>query len=193
MKVLICVDMQNDFVTGSLGSLEAQAIVPKVVEVLDEHKETMTMVLFTQDTHPIGYLDTMEGKNLPVEHCIIGTEGWKIIPEITEHINIEQYCRWESPEVLGSCILKPTFGSTDLIDILHDLVEVEGETIDEFLVFGLCTDICVISNVLLIKAYFPEIPITVDASCCAGVTPEKHKAALEVMKSCHINVINEEV
>ena len=193
MKVLICVDMQNDFVTGSLGSVEAQAIVPRVVEVLDEHKETMTMVLFTQDTHPIGYLDTMEGKNLPVEHCIIGTEGWKIIPEITDHINIEQYCRWESPEVIGSCILKPTFGSTDLIEILKDLVEVEGETIDEFLVFGLCTDICVISNVLLIKAYFPEIPITVDASCCAGVTPEKHKAALEVMKSCHIDVINEEV
>ena len=193
MKVLICVDMQNDFVTGSLGSSEAQAIVPRVVEVLDEHKETMTMVLFTQDTHPTGYLDTMEGKNLPVEHCIIGTEGWKIIPEITDHINIEQYCRWESPEVIGSCVLKPTFGSTDLIDILNDLVEAEGETIDEFLVFGLCTDICVISNVLLIKAYFPEIPITVDASCCAGVTPEKHKAALEVMKSCHINVINEEV
>lgn len=193
MKVLICVDMQNDFVTGALGSAEAQAIIPRVVEVLDEHKETMTMVLFTQDTHPIGYLDTMEGKKLPIEHCIIGTEGWQIIPEIAEHINIEDYCRWESSEVLGSRILKPTFGSTDLIDILHDLVEVEGETIDEFLVFGLCTDICVISNVLLIKAHFPEIPITVDASCCAGVTPEKHKAALEVMKSCHINVINEEV
>ena len=193
MKIMIVIDMQEDFVRGSLGSPEAQAIVPRVVEVLDEHKETMTMVLFTQDTHPTGYLDTMEGKHLPVEHCIIGTEGWKIIPEITDHINIEQYCRWESPEVIGSCILKPTFGSTDLIDILHDLVEVEGETIDEFLVFGLCTDICVISNVLLLKAYFPETPITVDASCCAGVTPEKHKAALEVMKSCHINVINEEV
>lgn len=193
MKVLICVDMQNDFVTGSLGSPEAQAIVPRVVEVLDEHKETMTMLLFTQDTHTVGYLETMEGKNLPVPHCIIGTEGWKIIPEITDHIDITQYCRWESPEVLGSCILKPTFGSTDLIEILKDLVEVEGETIDEFLIFGLCTDICVISNVLLVKAFFPEIPITVDASCCAGVTPEKHAAALEVMKSCHINVINEEV
>ena len=194
MKVLICVDMQNDFVTGALGSPEAKAIVPNVVKLIQDHSETMTLLLYTQDTHTENYMETVEGSYLPVPHCIEGTDGWELIPEL-KALDIEEYCYWDEPEkgIIMSCIKKPTFGSAKLIETLQSLVFDESETIDEFLFCGVCTDICVISNVLLVKAFFPEIPITVDASCCAGVTPEKHAAALEVMKSCHINVINEEV
>lgn len=167
--VLIVIDMQNDFIDGSLGTPEAQAIVPKVKEKIEKYKEAGKDVIFTKDTHFENYLDTFEGKNLPVEHCIKGTEGWEINKELNTkvHTNI---------------IHKRTFGYLDW-DIHID----DNKTIE---IIGLCTDICVVSNALILRAIFPNNIITVDASCCAGVTPEKHKAALEVMKSCQIEVIN---
>lgn len=169
-KVLIVVDMQNDFVTGSLGTKEAQAIVPKVKKKIKEYYDCGDKIFFTKDTHGYFYLDTQEGKNLPVEHCIYGTDGWKIVDGL------------EVPNCL--CIEKLCFGWTHWKDTIKN-------DPDEIELIGLCTDICVVSNALILKATYPEVKITVDASCCAGVTPEKHKAAIEVMKSCQINVINE--
>ena len=157
MKTLIVVDMQNDFITGSLGTKEAQAILPNVKKKIEEYKAC-------------GDLETSEGKYLPVEHCIIGTFGHEILPEL-----YLQGC---------STINKRSFGY--LFWGNEDLSETS-----EIELIGVCTDICVISNALILKATYPEINITVDASCCAGVTPEKHQAALEVMKSCQINVIGE--
>ena len=167
-KVLIVVDMQKDFVDGSLGTPEAQAIVPAVVEKVKNHQGP---VIFTRDTHRLNYLDTQEGKNLPVPHCIEGSTGWKIIPEL----------RMYATDVIN----KPTFGSTALAERLK-----QSETrIESIELIGLCTDICVVSNALLLKAAMPEIPISVDSRCCAGVTPEKHAAALETMRSCQIQVL----
>lgn len=166
-KALIVVDMQVDFVTGSLGTSEAQAIVPKFHKKLRQEKERGTRIIFTKDTHEEDYLDTQEGKKLPVRHCIRGTEGWEIIPELKEF----------AKEVIE----KPTFGSTRLPDLVRE------EEVIEFA--GLCTDICVISNVLLMKAHFPEKVIQVDASCCAGVTVESHQNALSAMKMCQIDVL----
>ena len=177
-KILIVVDMQNDFIDGALGTKEAVTIVPKVEEKIRNFKGT---VLFTRDTHETWYLDTQEGKKLPVPHCIRDTEGWQIIPEI-------------NPEGL-SCNLniamdKKSFGTLDWENEgwLDQNRRQHGYDIE---IIGVCTDICVVSNALILKAAFPENKITVDASCCAGSTPEKHKAALEVMKSCQIEVIGE--
>ncbi len=170
MDVLIVVDMQKDFIDGSLGTAEAQQIVPKVVEKIQKFEGA---VLYTRDTHDRNYLNTAEGKKLPVEHCIRGTEGWEIHPEIAALIS-------------GEPIDKPTFGSRELGEMLVKLNE--EEPLDSITLIGLCTDICVISNALLCKAYLPEVPIRVDASCCAGVTPESHRQALEAMKMCQIDV-----
>lgn len=167
MKTLIVIDMQNDFITGSLGTPEAQAIVPNVKKKIEEYKARDDDIIFTRDTHYDDYLETSEGKHLPIKHCIYGTLGW----QIADGLEVEN-CRY---------IDKPTFGWTHWGHNIFEEVEL----------VGLCTDICVVSNALILKAHFPEINITVDASCCAGVTPEKHKAALEVMKSCQINVIGE--
>ena len=168
-KYLIVVDMQKDFVDGALGTAEAVAIVPKVAEKL----RTWTgRVIFTQDTHTADYLGTQEGRNLPVEHCIRGTEGWRIVPELRAFA--------EKAEVFE----KPSFGSLDLAQTLRD----RKDEIAEIELVGLCTDICVVSNALLIKANLPEAPLSVDSACCAGVTPEKHAAALETMRSCQIRV-----
>ncbi|MFY9131325.1 MAG: isochorismatase family cysteine hydrolase, partial [Saccharofermentanales bacterium] len=156
--ILIVVDMQNDFVDGSLGTPEAQRIVDHVVEKI-MHFEGR--VLFTQDTHESDYLETQEGVRLPVEHCIRGTKGWELVPAIEALL---------MPE--SQVIEKPTFGSSELVGLLERLNE--EEPIRSITLAGLCTDICVISNALLIKAYFPEIPIAVDATCCAGVTVESH-------------------
>lgn len=168
MKTLIVVDMQNDFISGSLGTKEAQAIVPNVKKKIEEYIERGDEIIFTRDTHSVDYLKTNEGMNLPVEHCINGTYGWLIADEVNHpecrHIN------------------KKTFGYT-LWDYEEEFEEIE--------LVGLCTDICVVSNALILKAHFPEINITVDASCCAGVTPESHRAALTTMKMCQINVIGE--
>lgn len=171
-KILIVVDMQNDFITGVLGSAEAQAIVPNVVEKV---KNWDGLMVFTRDTHFPDYMETLEGQKLPVPHCIYQTEGWSIIDELKNVVH---------PSTL--VIDKFTFGFEDWRKTLGDFgVDAEFE------LCGLCTDICVVSNALALRMFYPNSKITVDASCCAGVTPEKHKAALEVMKSCQIEVINE--
>ena len=167
MKTLIVVDVQNDFVTGTLGTPEAQAIIPNVKAKIQEYLGNNHQIIFTRDTHQGNYLETNEGKNLPVPHCIEGTEGWNIVDGL------------EVPNC--SYINKPTFGWTNW----------NTEPFEEIEIIGLCTDICVVSNALILKAIFPEIKITVDASCCAGVTPESHKSALETMKMCQINIIGE--
>lgn len=164
-KTLIVVDMQKDFIDGSLGTKEAVVIVDNVKKKIKEYQENGDEIIFTRDTHQIDYLNTNEGKHLPVEHCIEGTEGWKIEAEL---------------EVPGAIYIdKPTFGYLKWNE--YNLEEVE--------LVGLCTDICVVSNALIIKALYPEIRVTVDASCCAGVTPESHAAALMTMKMCQIEVI----
>ena len=170
MKALICVDMQNDFIDGALGTKEAEAIVPFVKEKLRKARQEDTEVIFTRDTHFEDYLTTQEGKKLPVEHCIKNTEGWEISREL---------------EVLDSVIFdKITFGSVELPEYLKKIKDLE-----EVELIGLCTDICVISNAMLIKAAFPEITVRVDSSCCAGVTPESHENALNAMKMCQIEVL----
>lgn len=163
--------MQNDFIDGALGTKEAQQIVSEVVQKIKQYKSAD--IYATRDTHTDNYLSTQEGKNLPVEHCIKGTKGWEIRPEIAE--------------LLQEAVIvdKPSFGSLELAELLY--AENQKEELEIELV-GLCTDICVVSNALLLKAKMPEIKIAVDASCCAGVTPESHKAALETMKMCQIQV-----
>ena len=166
MRYLIVVDMQTDFVTGSLGTKEAQAIVGKVAEKIRSFEGK---VIFTRDTHTENYLSTQEGINLPVEHCIKDTPGWQIVPELDALRT-------------GAAIDKPTFGSTELAHYAA------REGFEEIELTGLCTDICVISNAMLLKAALPEVPISVTAACCAGVTPASHANALEAMKMCQITV-----
>ena len=170
-QILIIVDMQNDFIDGALGTKEAVAIVPKVE---DKIRNFDGEVFFTRDTHETWYLETQEGKNLPVPHCIRGTEGWQIRKELDALRKTEP-------------IDKETFGSTDLAADLLALHE--DEEISSITLVGLCTDICVISNALLLKATLPEVPIYVDAACCAGVTPESHENALKAMEACQIKVM----
>jgi nicotinamidase-related amidase len=168
MKILVVVDMQNDFIDGALGTAEAVAIVPSVIEKIKSYEKNGDIVIYTKDTHTEEYLKTSEGINLPVEHCIKGTFGHDIPAEILR-----------SHELIFE---KPTFGSLALAEYLHTL------DFDEVELIGLCTDICVISNALLIKANFPEKTVAVDSSCCAGVTPDTHNAALTTMKMCQIKV-----
>ena len=179
MKVLVVVDMQKDFVDGALGTKEAQAIVPKVTEKIRSFDGE---VYYTRDTHEKNYLDTQEGKLLPVPHCILGTEGWELVPEIRELAGDHIYN-------------KPTFGSVELCyglkeAMLDEEVEADGNLIESITLVGLCTDICVISNALCLKSRLWEIPISVRADCCAGATPEGHKTALSAMKTCQIEVEN---
>lgn len=168
MKALVVIDMQNDFIDGSLGTKEAVMIAGKVEEEIERFRKNADAVLFTRDTHFDNYLFTAEGKKLPVEHCIKGTKGWEIS---------EKLCVKDSP-----VFDKPTFGSIALAEYLVKLNP------DEIELVGLCTDICVISNALLLKAYLPETPITVKSGLCAGVTPESHTRALESMKMCQIQI-----
>lgn len=173
-KALIVVDMQNDFVSGVLGSKEAQAIVPNVVRKIQKYCDQHADIVCTYDTHGRNYLDTPEGKKLPIPHCIRRTEGWLLCPQI---INTKIPFRE---------IEKGTFGYPYWDSHLDDdLTSIE--------LVGVCTDICVVSNALILKALFPEAEIIVDASCCAGTTPEAHQAALRVMQSCQITVIGEEL
>ena len=171
-KILVVVDMQNDFIDGSLGTAEAQSIIKKAAEKITTFGGD---IYVTFDTHTSDYLSTGEGKLLPVEHCIEGTKGWELNKTIEAALCKKEY----------TAVKKPTFGSTELVRIIgekYDATDIEIELI------GLCTDICVISNALLLKASFYETPISVDASCCAGVTPKKHESALDVMRSCQINI-----
>lgn len=170
MNILIVVDMQKDFIDGALGTPEAVRIVPYVKEVIERFDGK---VFFTRDTHFEGYMDTQEGRNLPVPHCIKGTPGWEIHPALEALRKTD-------------AIDKLTFGSSELPTALA-----KEENIESITFVGLCTDICVISNVMITKAFFPEIPITVDAKGCAGVTPQSHKNALEAMKMCQITIVNE--
>lgn len=171
-KVLVVVDMQKDFVDGALGSKEAIAIVPSVVKKI---KEFDGEIFVTYDTHFENYMDTSEGKKLPVRHCIKGTDGWELNDEVKQALNAKKFTPVE----------KNTFGSVDLPVLIKEAIGDDDFTVE---LIGLCTDICVVSNALIIKAGFPEAPISVDAACCAGVTPEKHEAALETMRSCQIDV-----
>ena len=167
-RILVVVDMQNDFIDGSLGTAEAVAIVPRVIDKIKEYEQNNDLIIYTKDTHLENYLSTKEGENLPVEHCIKGTVGHEIPAYILR-----------SHELI---IEKPTFGSVKLCEYLAKL------EFDEVELIGLCTDICVISNALLIKAHFPEREGAVDSACCAGVTPDTHNAALTTMRMCQIKV-----
>jgi len=172
-KILIVVDMQKDFVDGALGSKEAVEIVGNVVKRI---KNFDGDIIVTYDTHYENYMETQEGKNLPVPHCIKGTKGWQLDESVQTALEKKQYLAIE----------KPTFGSTELMGHIkenYNPQEIEIELI------GLCTDICVVSNALLLKANFPETKVSVVASCCAGVTPDSHNAALTTMKMCHVNII----
>ena len=173
-KLLVVIDMQNDFIDAALGSADAVAIVEPVKEKIRSYPAEDIYV--TMDTHGEDYLQTQEGKYLPVEHCIIGTDGWQIREDIEDLLTDD-----------AKIYEKPTFGSTKLAE---DLRALSGEEEIEIELVGLCTDICVVSNAMLLKAFMPEVKISVDAVCCAGVTPERHAAALETMRSCQIQVIN---
>ena len=169
-KLLVVVDMQKDFVDGALGTKEAQVIVPNVVNKIEEAEKNGIEIIFTKDTHEENYLNTQEGKNLPIIHCVKNTDGWELIPDLSGY------------EVTHKVIEKPTFGSTHLAHY------VAKGNYDEVELIGLCTDICVISNAMIIKAVDTEVLVKVDASCCAGATPESHQNALEAMRMCQIVV-----
>ena len=169
MKLLVVIDMQNDFIDGALGTAEAVGIVDAVAEKIRAARADGTEVWFTRDTHENCYLETQEGRNLPVKHCIRGTFGWEISPKL---------------EVADSVVIdKPSFGSLELAEKAAAL-----ESLESVELVGLCTDICVISNAMILKAKLPEIPVKVDARCCAGVTPASHDNALAAMKMCQIIV-----
>lgn len=194
MKIVVVVDMQNDFIDGVLGSPEAQAIVPVMLDRLHELDDGKTVLFFTKDTHQSDYLETQEGKNLPVVHCIEGTSGWSINKQLSSYVDYSSnFLSYSTRDIRKGRVLKPTFGSLELASTIRGLVYDNPHIdIDEVILMGVCTDICVISNAMLLKAYCPELLITVDASCCAGVTPESHKNALAAMKMCQINIINED-
>lgn len=175
MRVLIVVDMQNDFVDGALGTKEAEEIVDRVAAKIENFSGK---IFATLDTHGENYLETAEGKKLPVPHCIRNSDGWLLNGRVLRALSQKDY----------KTIEKKTFGSTQLVEEIAALMK-EGEVEAELV--GLCTDICVVSNALLLKAHFPEMKISVDASCCAGVTPATHKAALETMKMCQIEIEGE--
>lgn len=172
-KILIVVDMQKDFVDGALGTKEAVAILPAVCSKI---KSFDGEIIVTYDTHSENYMQTSEGAKLPVPHCIKGTDGHALDKSVQQALSKKEYISVE----------KVTFGASDLPALLSEKFDMADAEIE---LIGLCTDICVVSNVLLLKAHFPEIKISVDSSCCAGVTPEKHEAALETMRSCQIDVI----
>lgn len=169
---LIVVDMQKDFVDGALGTPEAEAIVPAVCERIRSFDGE---IIVTYDTHPDTYLDTAEGKKLPVTHCVKDTEGWQLDAAVASVLDGKDYCVVE----------KPTFGSVDLPFLVRGMA---GEEVFDVTLIGLCTDICVVSNALLLKAHFPEVPIAVESALCAGVTPDSHAAALQTMTMCQIDV-----
>lgn len=176
MKVLVCVDLQNDFVTGSLANPAAEKIITPIKERIIAARQNKEMVIFTQDTHDADYLETFEGQKLPVEHCIYGTEGWEIVDELKDEAAL--------------CVLKPTFMGFDLINRIETVAAAMNEDV-EIEVCGVCTDICIISNLLMLRSAFRNGIIKVNKNLCAGTTKEKHEMALEIAKSCMIEVIDE--
>lgn len=196
IKVVVVVDMQGDFITGALGTPEAQAIVPLVAETIEQMADPHTAIIFTKDTHQDTYMNTQEGKYLPVPHCIEGTAGYGIVDEVfgawMNHMDGENgymsgYDAYPPYDENPIRIKKPTFGSIELQNILYDMND--RFEIEEITLMGVCTGICVLSNAILCKATLPEVPVNVVADCCACVTPESHKTALEAMKLCQINII----
>ena len=171
-KILVVVDMQNDFVDGALGTKEAQNIVKNVAEKIKSYDD----IFVTYDTHFENYTETAEGRKLPVPHCIKGTDGWKLNAEVLNALSGKNYTEVE----------KITFGSVKLPELIAEYAGDEDFSVE---LVGLCTDICVVSNALILKANFPEKEITVDATCCAGVSPQTHKASLDTMRCCQINII----
>lgn len=196
IKVLVLIDVQNDFIDGALSNENAQKVIPNIVNKIE--KFDGDAIIYTLDTHDKDYLKTKEGEKLPVEHCIIDTHGWDLNKDVKNAL-IEKH----NEDYKISYILKPTFGSVcnfmdDNGPTTNTLVEcilnmetgTSSPTPMEIEMCGFCTDICVVSNALILKAFtYDFAEITVDSSCCAGVTPEKHEAALDVMRSCQINVI----
>ncbi len=168
-KVIVVIDMQNDFIDGALGTKEAQAMLPHLVAKLEREKDAL--LIFTQDTHSKNYMETQEGRNLPVLHCIKPEKGWEIAPSLQPFV-----------KKAAAVIEKPAFGSLELPKAVAKLQPDEVELV------GLCTDICVISNAMILKTAFPELPVAVDASCCAGVTPASHDNALQAMKMCQVDI-----
>lgn len=177
-KITIVIDMQNDFLTGALANPDAVNIIPSVLEEIKK----ADYVMYTRDTHGENYLETQEGKNLPVPHCVEGTHGWQIVDELDPH-SIADIKMWH-------IVNKPTFGDVNIwMDMYFaDLVNWNGEGV-EVTFCGTCTDICVVSNAMIVKSLYPELVVNVKADACAGLTPEKHNAALDVMNSCQINII----
>lgn len=179
MKVIVIVDMQNDFITGPLGTPEAVVAKDNLINWLKNNLSHKDKVIFTMDTHENDYLETQEGKNLPIPHCIVYTNGWKLNKEITDIVDkIRPY---------QSTLYKQSFGTP----FIKDYISYDIDEIEEIIFCGVCTDICVVSNALITKAESPEIPISIIANCCAGTTPEKHKAALSVMESCQIKIVRD--
>ena len=176
-KLLIVTDMQNDFITGALGTSEAQAVVGNVCEKIRAFDGE---ILFTMDTHNETYMDTQEGKRLPVPHCIAGTDGWA--PNAAVWMALMDRDAADETHM----VMKHGFGATELPIRIH---ETFGDDITEITLVGLCTDICVISNAMLLKAFFPEARIVIDASCCAGVTPQSHNVALAAMEAVQMDVV----
>ena len=175
MKVLVVVDVQNDFVTGALGNPDAQAAIPAIKEKIATYLANDDIIIYTRDTHQEDYMETGEGKYLPVPHCIKGTDGWKLNDEVAAALSGKEYTEVE----------KITFGSVKLPELVRAAAGDEDFTVE---LIGLCTDICVVSNALMLKANFPEMDMFVDSACCAGVTVESHEAALTTMKMCQIGV-----
>lgn len=173
MKILVVVDMQHDFVDGVLGTPEAVKIVGAVQRKVAGCLSDGGTVIYTRDTHTDNYLHTQEGRFLPVKHCVENTPGWEILPEV-----YAEGCR---------IVDKPTFGSFELADLLAGY-----EGVEQIELIGVCTDICVVSNALLLKARLPEVPLVIDAACCAGVTPESHQKTLDVLRMCQVSVINDD-
>lgn len=174
MKVLVVIDMQNDFIDGALGTKEAKGIIQNAKNKIDEYRQNQQAIIFTRDTHHLDYFETQEGKFLPIEHCIYGTHGW----EINNQLDVPN-CSYVNKESFGW----PYWGVTMSRLFGQDRIE-------SIEIIGLCTDICVIANAMILKAYFPEIPIVVDSVCCAGSTPERHANALGAMRICQINIKN---
>lgn len=184
MKILIVIDMQNDFINGTLGSPEAQAVVPHAVAKIKECAEDQRYVIFyTRDTHYEDYMSTSEGRHLPVPHCILGTDGWQINADVMAASEGATFVDVQN---------KYTFGMQDiaaLLESIPDVCDVENYEVESIEMIGVCTDICVVSNALILKAAYPEIPITVYGDCCAGTSVDAHEAALKVMQMCQIEVV----
>ena len=182
MKILIVVDMQHDFIDGPLGTKEARTIVPKVKKLISNLSEG-DFIIFTQDTHTEDYLYTQEGKKLPVKHCIEDTHGWEILEELTE-----EACKGKA----GAYVMeKCCFGTIDIVNQIDYMIQ--HAPIDEILFCGVCTDICVVSNALIVKSAFPDTSVTIIEDACAGTTPENHDAAIRVMQNCQCNIMEETI